>query len=100
MRLTSILQVGGESPSPFRVRKKGHGAGKGITPAFFLGAIMHNRRGTRETEKYGDFKLQMRKSRRGDLNPRPADYESAAIPLSHGGAIPHNIGLCANKICG
>ena len=26
------------------------------------------------------------KSRRRDLNPRPADYESAAIPLSHGGA--------------
>lgn len=23
------------------------------------------------------------KSRRRDLNPRPADYESAAIPLSH-----------------
>jgi hypothetical protein len=39
-------------------------------------------------------------SRRGDLNPRPADYESAAIPLSHGGAIPHNIGLGANKIYG
>ena len=26
------------------------------------------------------------KSRWGDLNPRPADYESAAIPLSHNGA--------------
>jgi hypothetical protein len=39
-------------------------------------------------------------SRRGDLNPRPADYESAAIPLSHGGAIPHNIGVCANKFYG
>ena len=38
-------------------------------------------------------------SRRRDLNPRPADYESAAIPLSHGGALPHNIDLCANKIC-
>ena len=25
------------------------------------------------------------KSRRRDLNPRPADYESAAIPLSHDG---------------
>jgi hypothetical protein len=24
-------------------------------------------------------------SRWGDLNPRPADYESAAIPLSHSG---------------
>ena len=24
-------------------------------------------------------------SRRRDLNPRPADYESAAIPLSHDG---------------
>ena len=32
-------------------------------------------------------------SRRRDLNPRPADYESAAIPLSHGGNIPHNIDL-------
>ena len=27
-----------------------------------------------------------------------ADYESAAMPLSHGGAIPHNIDLCFNKI--
>jgi hypothetical protein len=27
-------------------------------------------------------------SRRRDLNPRPADYESAAIPLSHGGTYP------------
>jgi hypothetical protein len=43
---------------------------------------------------------QRSESRRGDLNPRPADYESAAIPLSHGGAIPHNISICANKICG
>lgn len=36
-------------------------------------------------------------SRRRELNPRPADYESAAMPLSHGGAIPHNIALCHNK---
>ena len=27
-----------------------------------------------------------KKSRLRDLNPRPADYESAAIPLSHNGA--------------
>lgn len=26
-------------------------------------------------------------SRRGDSNPRPADYESAAIPLSHDGKL-------------
>jgi hypothetical protein len=38
-------------------------------------------------------------SRRRELNPRPADYESAAMPLSHGGAIPHNIDACSNKIC-
>ena len=38
-------------------------------------------------------------SRRRELNPRPADYESAAMPLSHGGAIPHNIDPCRNKIC-
>jgi hypothetical protein len=38
-------------------------------------------------------------SRRRELNPRPADYESAAMPLSHGGAIPHNIDACFNKIC-
>ena len=38
-------------------------------------------------------------SRRRELNPRPADYESAAMPLSHGGAIPHNIDLSANKRC-
>ncbi len=40
---------------------------------------------------FSDSKLQKRasnkrkQSRRGDLNPRPADYESAAIPLSHDG---------------
>jgi hypothetical protein len=33
------------------------------------------------------------------LNPRPADYESAAMPLSHGGAISHNVDRYANKIC-
>jgi hypothetical protein len=38
-------------------------------------------------------------SRRRELNPRPADYESAAMPLSHGGAIPHNIGAYGKKIC-
>jgi hypothetical protein len=38
-------------------------------------------------------------SRRRELNPRPADYESAAMPLSHGGAISHNIDACCNKIC-
>jgi hypothetical protein len=36
-------------------------------------------------------------SRRRELNPRPADYESAAMPLSHGGAIPHNIDPYRNK---
>ena len=38
-------------------------------------------------------------SRRRELNPRPADYESAAMPLSHGGAISHNIDAYFNKIC-
>ncbi|OPX63326.1 MAG: hypothetical protein A4E34_01093 [Methanoregula sp. PtaU1.Bin006] len=36
-----------------------------------------------------------------DVKPiQKPDYESAAIPLSHGGAIPHNIGVCANKMYG
>ena len=29
----------------------------------------------------------LKESRRRDLNPRPADYESAAIPLSHDGTL-------------
>ena len=34
-----------------------------------------------------------------DVKPKQkCDYESAAIPLSHGGALPHNIDPCANKI--
>ena len=33
----------------------------------------------------GQLKLKMKKSRWRDSNPRPADYESAAIPLSHSG---------------
>jgi hypothetical protein len=40
------------------------------------------------------------KSRRRELNPRPADYESAAMPLSHGGALPHNINPYRNKTGG
>jgi hypothetical protein len=33
-----------------------------------------------------------------DVKPtQKRDYESAAIPLSHGGAIPHNIGFRAIK---
>ena len=46
----------------------------------------------------GDCNLLLQ-SRRRELNPRPADYESAAMPLSHGGAISHNVNCYANKIC-
>ncbi len=43
---------------------------------------------------FGIF-LSKEKSRQGELNPRPADYESAAIPLSHGGTIPYSIDVPA-----
>ena len=32
-------------------------------------------------------------SRLGDLNPRPADYKSAAIPLSQGGTETADVGI-------
>jgi hypothetical protein len=50
-----------------------------------------------ENKSLTEPEIEKQESRRRDLNPRPADYESAAIPLSHGGVIPHNIGLCTNK---
>jgi hypothetical protein len=34
----------------------------------------------------GTFTIEENWSRRRDLNPRPADYESAALPLSYTGA--------------
>ena len=36
-------------------------------------------------EGKGDFEAIDFVSRRGDLNPGPADYESAALPLSYVG---------------
>src|SRR5438876_5734700 len=38
-------------------------------------------------------------SRRRDLNPRPADYESAALPLSYTGADQHRTLLTRHSPC-
>ena len=35
------------------------------------------------------------KSHRSDLNRRPLDYESRALPLSYGGAVP-NLATCCS----
>jgi hypothetical protein len=38
-------------------------------------------------------KREEMESRWRDSNPRPADYESAALPLSHSGTVSHTIGM-------
>jgi hypothetical protein len=41
-----------------------------------------------EENKSTGIAVMKRKSRWRDSNPRPADYESAALPLSHSGRFP------------
>src|SRR5438128_9927850 len=48
----------------------------------------------------GRRKLLCLKSHRSDLNRRPLDYESRALPLSYGGAVPNLATCCSARYYG